>query len=118
MIPLHMQASDQASLTRAVTAAGFAPVFVKGYEGQQFLLVRRTEASVPTPIPEAALKQRIDAYRLARDLAVTAGAEGRLQRFADVWSETVERVVASGAARFDSEGALRIVEIPKSSMNQ
>lgn len=110
MNPVHLQVGDQASLTRAVTAAGFEPVFVKGRRGQNFWLMRRTEASVRTPIPEAALKQRIGAYRRARDRAVLQAPERLRSRFADVWPETVERAVASGVARFDGKGALRIVK--------
>jgi hypothetical protein len=31
-------------------------------------------------------------------------------RFADVWPATVERAVASGVARFDHQGVLRLVK--------
>jgi 2-polyprenyl-3-methyl-5-hydroxy-6-metoxy-1,4-benzoquinol methylase len=108
--PVHLQVGDQASLTRAVASAGFEPVFVKGRRGRNFWLMRRTEESVQISIPEAALKQRIDAYRRARDRAVLQAPEHLRPRFVDVWSETVERAVSSGVARFDGKGALRIVK--------
>ncbi|MDA1183141.1 MAG: class I SAM-dependent methyltransferase [Acidobacteria bacterium] len=110
MNPLHLQACDRPSLVRAVASSGFEPVFVKGRDRRNFCLMRRVDAPDWTPVPQADLGKRIDLYRRARDRAVLRAPEGLRARFADVWPVTVERAVASGVARFDDEGQLRIVK--------
>ena len=110
MNPLHLQACDRPSLVRALTASGFEPVFVKGRDKRKFCLMRRVEALDWTPVSPAHLEKRIDLYRRARGRAVLRVPEPVRSRFSDVWSVTVERAVASGVARFDDEGQLRIVK--------
>jgi len=110
MNPLHLQATDTRSLARAVGAAGFETVFVKGRRKRNVCLMKKTDAPVWSPISAKALDRRIGAYRRARDRAVLRVPERARSRFSDVWPETVERAVASGVARFDDRGELRIVK--------
>ncbi len=110
MNPLHLQAADTASLARAVGAAGFSPVFVKGHKRRNLCLMRRTETIDWTPMPSDAREARIAAYRHARDRAVLRAPDHVRARFAEQWPVTVERAVAAGLARFDEQGALRIVK--------
>jgi hypothetical protein len=110
MNPLHLQACDRSSLVRALSASGFEPVFVKGRDRRNFCLMRRVESADWTPISHADLEKRISRYQRARDRAVLRAPERLRGRFADVWSVTVERAVASGVARFDDGGQLRIVK--------
>jgi SAM-dependent methyltransferase len=110
MNPLHLQASDRPSLVRALGAAGFEPVFVTGRHKRNVILVRKTDAPQWKPISDADRARRIAAYHRARDRAVLRIPERIRSRFADVWPSTVGRAVASGVARFDDKGDLRIVK--------
>jgi SAM-dependent methyltransferase len=110
MNPLHLQAADRPSLVRAVAAAGFEPVFVNGRHKRNICLMRRLEEPRWTAISEDHRSRRIAAYQRARDRAVLRTSERVRGRFAAVWSSTVERAVASGVARFDDKGELRIVK--------
>lgn len=110
MNPLHLQAADRASLVRALAAAGFEPVFVNGRHKRNICLMRRVEEARWSPIAPNDLSQRIAAYQRARDRAVLRTAGRIRERFSSVWAATVERAVATGVARFDDEGALRIVK--------
>ena len=110
MNPLHMQAADRSSLVRAVAAAGFEPVFVNGRHKRNICLMRRVEEPRWTPISPEERSQRIAAYQRARDRAVLRTAGRIRDRFTAVWASTVERAVASGVARFDDKGELRIVK--------
>jgi SAM-dependent methyltransferase len=113
MNPLHVQATDRPSLVRALAASGFEPVFVKGRHKRNLCLVRRTESSKWTPIPEDERDSRISAYFRARDRAVLRSPARVRPRFAAAWPATVQRAVASGVARFDDKGELRIVKESK-----
>jgi SAM-dependent methyltransferase len=110
MNPLHLQASDRRSLVRALSASGFEPVFVTGRHKRNLCLVRRTERPQWTPIPAEERDKRVTAYYRARDRAVLRVPQSVRPRFAAVWAATVERAVASGVARFDEEGELRLVK--------
>jgi len=110
MNPLHLQATDRPSLVRALAAAGFDPVFVKGRHKRNVCLVRKTEPADWTPMPDAERMRRIAAYHRARDRAVLRAAVHLRPRFAAVWPATVERAVATGVARLDDKGELRIVK--------
>ena len=55
MNPLHLQAADKASLVRAVAAAGFQTVFVKGRQKRNFCLMKKTEQADASAIPPAAI---------------------------------------------------------------
>lgn len=110
MNPLHLQACDRASLVRALEAGGFEPVFVKGRQKRNICLARRVERPRWSPISSDQLDARIASYRVARDRAVLRAPERLRSRFAAAWPATVERAVASGLARFDESGALRLVK--------
>jgi SAM-dependent methyltransferase len=110
MNPLHLQASDRPSLVRALGAAGFEPVFVTGRHKRNVILVRKTDVPQWRPIGDADRARRIAAYHRARDRAVLRIPERIRSRFAEVWPATVGRAVASGVARFDDKGDLRIVK--------
>ena len=110
MNPLHMQACDRPSLVRALTASGFEPIFVKGRDERNFCLMRRVDEPAWTPISQVTLEKRIGLYRRARDRGVLRAPDVLRARFADVWPATVERAVASGVARFDDGGQLRLVK--------
>jgi SAM-dependent methyltransferase len=110
MNPLHLQATDRASLMRAIEASGFEIVFVKGRQKRNVCLARATERRTWTPIAPDQLRARIAAYQRARDRAVLRMPEPVRARVASTWSTTVERAVASGLARFDQNGALRLVK--------
>ena len=111
MNPLHLQATDRASLVRAVEANGFEPVFVKGRHKRNVCLARMTDPSHQwTRIAPDQLRARIAAYQRARDRAVLRMPEPIRARVAGTWSSTVERAVASGLARFDQNGAIRLVK--------
>jgi SAM-dependent methyltransferase len=109
MNPLHLQASDRPSLVRAAGAAGFEPVLVNGRHKRNFFLMRRVEPVRPA-IPPAHLERRIAAYRRARDRAVLRAPVAVRHRFSAVWDSTIERAVATGVARFDDNGELRIAK--------
>ena len=110
MNPLHMQATDTRSLARAVAAGGFETVFVKGRRKRNVCLMRKADEPAWEPISAKRLEQRIAAYQRARDRAVLRAPERARPRFAEVWSATVERAVASGVAQFDDHGQLRVVK--------
>ena len=110
MNPLHLQACDRPSLVRALEAAGFEPVLVNGRHKRNFCLMRRAERPRPASISSEDRERRIAAYRRARDRAVLRAPAALRTRFAPVWESTVERAVASGVARFDDKGELRIVK--------
>jgi SAM-dependent methyltransferase len=110
MNPLHLQACDRPSLVRALSASGFEPVFVKGRNKRNFCLMRKVDVPVWTPVSQVTLEKRIGLYRRARDRGVLRAPEAVRARFADVWPATVERAVASGVARFDDGGQLRLVK--------
>jgi len=110
MNPLHLQACDRWSLVRALSASGFETVFVKVRDRRNFCLMRRVEGPDWRPISPADLEMRISRYQRARDRAVLKAPERLRARFADVWSVTVGRAVASGVARFDDGGQLRLVK--------
>ena len=110
MNPLHLQASDRRSLVRALAAAGFDPVFVTGRHKRNLCLVRKTEHPQWTPVSSDERAGRIAAYCRARDRAVLRAPQRLRSRFGGVWAATVERAVASGVARFDEHGELRLVK--------
>jgi hypothetical protein len=110
MNPLHLQASDRRSLVRAMAGAGFEPVFVTGRHKRNVCLVRRTDQHQSVRVGEKELAKRIGAYQRARDRAVLRAPARIRGRFAEGWPATVERAVASGVARFDETGELRLVK--------
>ena len=72
--------------------------------------MRKVDEPAWTPISQLTLEKRIGLYRRARDRGVLRAPERLRSRFADVWPATVERAVASGVARFDDGGQLRLVK--------
>ena len=111
MNPLHLQASDRPSLVRALGGAGFEPVFVKGRHKRNLCLVKKIEQPRWTPMPDEERSRRVTAYCRARDRAVLRAPDRVRPRFAGVWPATVARAVATGVARFDDKGELRIVKV-------
>ena len=111
MNPLHMQAADRPSLVRAVAAAGFEPVFVNGQAQEEHLPhAAGRGAAMDADCARKNARVGIAAYQRARDRAVLRTAGRVRDRFATVWASTVERAVATGVARFDDKGELRIVK--------
>ena len=98
------------SLVRALGAAGFEPVFVNGRHKRNLCLVRKVDAPRWTPMAEDERVRRVAAYRRARDRAVLRAPDRVRPRLASVWPATVERAVATGVARFDEKGELRLVK--------
>jgi len=107
--PLHLQAFDQASLVRALTANGFETRVVKHQEnGTLFLLARAADTAAVTMSAQEC-QARVAAYRQAYDRAVLRVDDATRGRLAAEWPHVVRHAVASGAAEFDERGQLRIV---------
>lgn len=108
--PLHVQAFDQRSLSRALAANGFETVFLKRQKNETHLCLARLSAGARLePMVERERDARIDAYRQAFDRAVLGVDEHLRPRLAAEWSGVVERAVADGTAEFDQRGQLRLV---------
>ena len=106
--PLHVQAFDQPSLLRAISANGFAPKFTWHHRGMNLCLLQEAahkEVSHSTPLN---VSDRIRAYKNARDRSVLRLPDKARLRFRDEWDSIVERSVTSGVAEFDSKGRLRL----------
>ena len=111
MNPLHLQATDRASLVRAVSAAGFTPLFVVGRHKRNICLMRKTDDRAAwKPIGSAALKRRVSVYERARDRAVLRSPERFADSHPEVWRTTLKRAVASSVARVDETGQIRLVK--------
>jgi SAM-dependent methyltransferase len=107
--PLHLQAFDQASLVRALTANGFETRFVKHQKNETLFLLARVADTVPVTMSGKECQLRVAAYRQAYDRAVLRVDDGTRARLAGEWPDVVRHAVASGAAEFDERGQLRIV---------
>jgi SAM-dependent methyltransferase len=108
--PLHMQAFDQASLMRMLDANGFATVFVKARNLHHLLLAKPTGAAgAMSPMRDREREERLDRYHGAFQRAVLGVDEAVRTRLAGRWAEAVEGAVASGVARYDERGQLRLV---------
>ena len=107
--PLHLQAFDQASLARALTANGFETVFAKHQRNETLFLLARATDTVPVVMSDAQREARVAAYQRAYDRAVLRVDESTRGRLAGEWPDVVRHAVASGAAEFDERGQLRIV---------
>ena len=106
--PLHMQAFDQRSLSRALAANGFETVFIKRRNLAHMVLARMTQV-VYKPMENQERTRRVDAYQRAFDRAVL-GVDPELRpRLAAEWPLAVERSVAAGTVEFDERGQLRLV---------
>ena len=107
--PLHLQAFDQASLARALTANGFETRFVKHQKNETLFLLARAADVAPVVMSAAECQSRLAAYRRAYDRAVLRVDDATRARLAGEWRDVVQHAVASGAAEFDERGQLRIV---------
>jgi hypothetical protein len=107
--PLHLQAFDQVSLVRALTANGFETLFVKHQKNDTLFLLARAADTSPATMSEAERQARVAAYQQAYDRAVLRVDESTRARLAGEWPDVVRHAVASGAAEFDERGQLRIV---------
>ncbi len=104
--PFHVQTFDGGSLTRALAACGFEPVFVSRHHGHVLYLGRSTATPPPCAIPPVELSARRDRYQMARDLAVLRLPESERWRYRDEWEAIVGRAVAAGVAGFDDQARL------------
>lgn len=107
--PLHMQAFDQASLERGLAANGFRTVFQHHARNLTQFCLATLDVPALAPQTDAQRRARVETYQRAFDSAVLRVDERVRARVADVWTQTVERGVASGVAEFDAKGQLRIV---------
>ena len=107
--PLHLQAFDQPSLVRALTANGFETRFVKHQKNETLFLLARAQDTTPVTMSGPECQARVAAYRQAYDRAVLRVDDATRGRLAGEWPEVVRHAVASGAAEFDERGQLRIV---------
>jgi SAM-dependent methyltransferase len=107
--PLHVQAFDQRSLTRALAANGFETVFLKRQKNETHLCLARLADARLEPMGAAERDGRLDAYRRAYERAVLGLDERLRPRLAGEWTGLVERAVADGTAEFDDRGRLRLV---------
>jgi SAM-dependent methyltransferase len=106
--PLHMQTFDRAAMIRALAANGFQVTFIKARDCSFMVLARAMEGTVAwTPISPAALQQRIEAYRLARDRAILKVPAEMRSRLGGHWTAAIEHGLAAGAVVFDEQGQLR-----------
>jgi SAM-dependent methyltransferase len=106
--PLHMQTFDRSAMVRALAASGFEVTFIKARNSSFLVLGRAVDGKVSwTPIAPAALTQRIEAYRLARDRAILRLPADMRQRLAGDWAGAIEHGLASGTLEFDDQGQLR-----------
>jgi SAM-dependent methyltransferase len=106
--PLHMQSFDSKSLRRGLAASGFEVVFQRRRQVNHMCLARLSEPRW-TPMSESDRAARIKAYRRARDRAILGVREELRPRFAEEWSQIVERGVSEGIVEFDANGRLRLV---------
>jgi SAM-dependent methyltransferase len=106
--PFHMQVFDRRSLTRALAAGGFEPVYVGHHNGKLVFLARMTGACQQPSMDRRERDHRLAAYQKARDAAVLRLPERERWRFHDEWEQIVARAVAAGAADFDEGARLRI----------
>lgn len=107
--PLHLQAFDPPSVSRALASNGFATVFQKHqHNGTQLCLARLGGEQAASMTPEDR-KTRLEAYQRAFDRAVLVADQRVRGRFAREWPQVVERAVAGGVAEFDEHGHLRVV---------
>jgi SAM-dependent methyltransferase len=107
--PLHLQAFDQASLVRVLTANGFETRFVKHQKNETLFLLARAAEIAPVVMSGAECQSRLAAYRQAYDRAVLRVDDATRARLAGEWPDVVQHAVATGAAEFDERGQLRIV---------
>jgi SAM-dependent methyltransferase len=107
--PLHMQAFDPPSLSRALEANGFRTVFQKHQQNETQFCLAVDGAARLVPLTDQERDARVDAYRRAFDYAVLGADERARARLAGDWPRVVERAVASGVAEFDERGQLRLV---------
>ena len=107
--PLHLQAFDQASLVRALTANGFETIFIKHQKNDTLFLLARAADTRPVTMSDAERLARLAGYQQAYDRAVLRVNESTRARLAGEWPDVVRHAVASGAAEFDERGQLRIV---------
>jgi len=111
MNPLHPAGERPAVAGAGAGGRGFEPVFVKGRHKRNLCPVKKIEQLRWAPMPDEERSRRVAAYYRARDRAVLRAPDGVRPRFAGVWPATVARAVATGVARYDEKGELRIVNV-------
>jgi SAM-dependent methyltransferase len=108
---LHLQTFDRVSLTRVLQANGFEVTFVKRRDGTLLCLARFTDRREFSPPSVDERTTRIAAYEAGRAHAILRAPQHLRDRFAEEWEGAVELAVASGIARFDAKGVLRVAKI-------
>lgn len=105
---LHLQAFDAASLARVLNVNGFDVVFIKKHRGTLLCLAKLAGRRDATPLHADERSRRLLAYAHSRARSILRAPEPVRSRFAHIWNDTVQFAVASGIARFDGKGALRL----------
>jgi SAM-dependent methyltransferase len=96
----HVQAFNGPSLTRALEASGFEPVFVTQHDRHLLALAKRAPTRRPhVRMPDRERDRRIRAYQAARDLAILKLPEHLSVRFAAVQEDVVRRAFGSEAGQ-------------------
>jgi SAM-dependent methyltransferase len=108
--PVHLQTFDRASLMRLLKANGFDVTFIKRRNGLLLCIAAFTGVRELSPLSADERDTRIAAYARGRAHAILRAPQQVRSRFAAEWPEAVELGVASGIARFDAKGILRIAK--------
>lgn len=89
----HVQVFNGPSLTRALAASGFEPVFVTSHDHHVIALARAASTEVHwSPMPARERDRRLEAYHAARDLAVLKLPAPVRERLAGTHEEVMERL--------------------------
>jgi len=107
---VHLQTFDRVSLMRVLQANGFEVTFIKRRNGTHLCLARFTDRSELPPFGVEKRNARIDAYAKGCAQAMLRAPSSVRGRFAAEWDDAVAYAVASGIARFDAKGTLRLVK--------
>jgi SAM-dependent methyltransferase len=98
----HVQVFNGPSLTRALQASGFEPVFVAHHDRHLLALARSSVADVlPARMPAGERQRRIQAYQAARDLAILKLPAQLQVRFATEQEDVVRRAFDVGSTDRD-----------------
>lgn len=106
--PLHMQAFDQASLMRGLTANGFETTFITHRQYSHLCLARVTDPR-PVKMDRETRTRRTRRYRKAYGAAMLRLNVQVRSRVAAEWQEIAARAVARGSAEIDRNGRVRAV---------
>jgi SAM-dependent methyltransferase len=109
--PFHLQTFDGASLARALTSAGFEPVYIGHHHDNCIALAKAAPVRGEwKPISRKDVARRTAKYAQARDIGILSLPERLRGRFADEWDAVVERAFAAKQVDLDGDGQLRLVK--------